>query len=338
MIQPCGLLFVFSGPSAAGKNAIMNALKEREPLLQQLPTATTRTIRESEQPGREHEFLTEAEFRQRLLEKSLIEWQIIHDKGVYGVPRQTIQMAIQNGKPLIADIDVLGAQRLKAEFGDYVVLIFVKTPDKETLARRLRERADVTSEDDLQTRLRRSDFELSFVTHYDRVIVNYDNQLEESVGTAREIILEECQKARLSSAPIGWKPEDIHQWVTVVAIHEGCVLYYDGDFPTWQVPQDQLPFESIQQRMVELLGTGAIPTRLDAGERHVSIDFEPPQSVKIHQKEHEIHQYMRYIVRLHNPPVDFPVGWTLHPPHTLSLDDELKVILSEINLAEGAPS
>src|SRR5690606_34387764 len=74
-----GLLFILVAPAGAGKNALMNRVMERVDGLRQLPTATTREPREGEQQGREHLFLSKAEFQQMLADDQLLEHKHVHD-------------------------------------------------------------------------------------------------------------------------------------------------------------------------------------------------------------------------------------------------------------------
>ncbi|NDJ85945.1 MAG: hypothetical protein GYB66_08675 [Chloroflexi bacterium] len=323
-----GLLFVFSGPSGAGKNTIMDTVMDSETYLQQLPTATTRAMRDNEAQGREHEFVDEAEFRQLILDKALIEWQIIHDKGVYGVPRRTVQQIIREHQIRVADVDVLGAMALKQEFNGHVVLIFVQPPDKATLEERLRERPDVSSERDLQTRLRRADFEMSFAAEYDHVIVNRDGCLDESVAQAQQIIQHAIQDPPpLYGHPMGWAPEAIHYVVTPVVVQDGQVLQHEDDFPAIDVPPGRLPYEAVRDYLKSGAGIEVEPTRRNADKRVVDIGFEPPQLVHTSSDNGVIDQNMIYILKPVTPVSTLPPSWSLAPIGSVHLDEALEQLL-----------
>ncbi len=323
-----GLLFVFSGASGAGKNTIMHDVMKAAPQLHQLPTATTRAPRDNEQQGREHLFLTEAEFRDYILQKKLIEWQIIHDKGVYGVPRQAVQDVIRENRLAVADVDVLGAMDLKREFADHVVLIFVQTPDKATLEKRLRERPDVDTEQELMTRLRRSDFEMSFAPRYDHIITNRDGQLDESVDQTLAVI-EQVSRQQHPSAThnMGWHPDDIHYQVTGLVLHNGCLLMQNGQFPRCAVPPDKLPFEALQNHLHTTLNLEVLPTRQHANQRAVDISFEPPQLAQITQKARVIERNHIYILQSNRLPDKLNEHWQLAPINHLHLDEAIQHLL-----------
>src|SRR5215831_12853036 len=86
-----GLLFVLVGPTAVGKNTIMQEVIKRVPRLRQLPTVTTRSPRPGEQEGREHFFVTREKFDQLQTDGELIEAQEVHPGKFYGTPRQSTQ-------------------------------------------------------------------------------------------------------------------------------------------------------------------------------------------------------------------------------------------------------
>lgn len=327
MQTPAGLLFVFSGPAGAGKNTIINLVKESESYLRQLPTATTRPRRSNEQEGREHEFLTEAEFRQRILDKGLVEWQVIHDKAVYGVPRQTVRRMVLEGQLALADVDVLGAMDLKREFDNHVVLIFVQAPDQATLERRLRARDDIQSEEELYTRLRRADYEMEFAPHYDYRLINRDNHIEDCVAEAIDIIQQEIATRGPSEANAGWNPHQIHYLVTGLVVQNGTVLVKDGELPCTPVPAHKLPFEAIHDLLQTTLDIDVQPTRRHAEKRQVDIGFEPPQLATVTQTEDAIHRTHFYVLKIEKDPSLLPTEWTWVPIESLPLDATLVQLL-----------
>lgn len=330
-----GLLFVFSGPSGAGKNTIMKEVMQREASLTQLPTATTRPIRDNEQHGREHEFLSETEIRQRILDKKLIEWQIIHDKGIYGVPRATIQDGIRAGKTLIADVDVLGAMQLKQEFGNHIKLIFVKAPDMATLENRLRNRVDFSDEEDLQARLRRADFEMGFADQYDHQLINRDGELEAVVQDALQIIHKDLENAPpIDEAHFGWNPDNIHQSVTGVVLQNGQVLLHHKAFPTVLMPDhsEELPFDVIRAELEHALDRDIFPSRPDAIFSKVDSSFEPPQIVLSTKLNDRIEKYFYYVLQIEPTLTDLPADWTWVAIDDLQINPALHNIVREAAL------
>ena len=67
-----GTLYVFTGPSGAGKGTLMKALlKQYQEQYALSISATTRKPREGEEHGREYFFLTVEEFQNMIAEDSL---------------------------------------------------------------------------------------------------------------------------------------------------------------------------------------------------------------------------------------------------------------------------
>jgi guanylate kinase len=167
-----GLLYVLVGPSGVGKNTLMKAALAHFPSLKQLPTATTRQQRAGEQEGREHFFVTRAQFDGLIEQGELLEWQVVHGE-LYGILRRAIEDGLNGPNDLIADIEVLGASILRREYPGNAVLIFVTPPDKPALEQRIRARGGA-DEAEIARRLQRADFEMLFAPQCDYLIINAD--------------------------------------------------------------------------------------------------------------------------------------------------------------------
>jgi guanylate kinase len=195
-----GLMFLMVGPAGVGKNTLMQeAIAYSRGRLHQLPTATTRPARPNEQQGREHLFVSHTEFEQMIADDSLIEWQTVHEY-LYGVPRATVETAIVAGEDLIADIEVLGATYLRSVYPDNVVLIFIQPRSVDDLINRMKERG--TPEEEIATRLRRVEMELSYAPFCDYLIVN--DQFKRAAQTLRGIIQAEMSRRAL----LNWRAEN----------------------------------------------------------------------------------------------------------------------------------
>lgn len=192
------------GPAGAGKNAIMNEVLHQMPDLHQLPTATTRPMRMTEQQGREHQFVTEAEFQDMERNKELIESQVVH-KHMYGTPRKTIEDAMRDGRDLIADIEVLGATYLHNAYPNNTVLIFVEPPSVDELISRMAKRGE--TQEEINTRLQRVEMEMQYAPQCDYLITNYHDHLQESSMILHGIVTAErsrraLQQLRLRTASL----------------------------------------------------------------------------------------------------------------------------------------
>lgn len=195
--NPLGLIFVMIGPGGAGKNAIMKAIIAQSSHIRQLATATTRIMRANEQQGREHFFVTPAQFQDMIKNDLLLEYQEVTPNKLYGIPRQGVVDCLSGGKICVADIDVLGAKALVAAFPNHVVQIFVTVPGASIaeqltlLEQRMRNRRDSTT--DIAQRLKRArSLELPYQNDCDYIVVN--DTLEQAVQSTRAIIQSELRQ------------------------------------------------------------------------------------------------------------------------------------------------
>ncbi len=189
-----GLIFAMIGPGGAGKNAIMKALIAEFSNVQQLATATTRPMRSDEVQGREHLFLSRAEFARMVDLDELLEYQEVTPGKFYGIPRQTVADALTDGAVRVADIDVLGAKVLAQAFSENVVQIYITVPGGEiaqqlaVLRQRMQDRADRNT--DIEERLARAKtLELPYQDECDYVVVN--DELSQAISCTRAIVKRE---------------------------------------------------------------------------------------------------------------------------------------------------
>lgn len=181
MASGTGCMLLISGPSGCGKSTICERLRQ-DPGVVFSVSATTRKARSGEQDGREYEFLSKEEFRERIEAGAFIEHAEVYG-NMYGTLRDPMRAAIDQGLVYLVEIDVQGALQLKAldEPGIYV---FVAPPDFETLRQRLTNRGTEAPEA-LERRLRKAEDEYRERVKYDHVVINDD--LDEAVAEVRRI-------------------------------------------------------------------------------------------------------------------------------------------------------
>src|SRR5437588_9755593 len=109
-------MFVLSGPAGAGKTALVQRLREREPGVHYCVTATTRAARPGERHGVDYYFYSEREFRDLKESGGLLEWARIPPTGSswYGLPAAQVHEALARGQDVFAAVDVQGARSIKA--------------------------------------------------------------------------------------------------------------------------------------------------------------------------------------------------------------------------------
>ena len=165
-------IIVLTAPSGAGKTSIAKALLKRIDGLRFSVSATTRAARGNEQDGIDYHFLTREAFEDAVAQKAFAEYEEVYPGKWYGTPYAEIDRATPE-EPILLDIDVHGALRVKEKYGSDVQAIFVAPPSLAELTERLRARGTET-EDALAIRLDRVRYELSYADRFDVRVVNDD--------------------------------------------------------------------------------------------------------------------------------------------------------------------
>ncbi|NDC87345.1 MAG: guanylate kinase [Bacteroidetes bacterium] len=165
-------IIVLTAPSGAGKTSIAKALLKRIDGLRFSVSATTRAARGNEQDGIDYHFLTREAFEDAVAQKAFAEYEEVYPGKWYGTPYAEIDRATPE-EPILLDIDVHGALRVKEKYGSDVQAIFVAPPSLAVLTERLRARGTET-EDALAIRLDRVRYELSYADRFDVRVVNDD--------------------------------------------------------------------------------------------------------------------------------------------------------------------
>ena len=176
-----GRMLVVSGPSGSGKSTICKRLL-LDPRVVFSVSATTRKPRPGEVDGRDYHFLSADEFRARIAKGAFIEHAEVFG-NLYGTLREPMEAAKARGQVYLLEIDVQGANQLRA-LGEEGVYIFIAPPDFEELKRRLSGRG-TESPEVLQRRLHKAEDEMRERHRYDHVVVNDD--LERAVAEVRRL-------------------------------------------------------------------------------------------------------------------------------------------------------
>ncbi len=192
------LLVVISGPSGAGKDSVLERLRERGLPAHFTVTATTRPRREVKpEDHRFLSFLSEPEFDRLLAEDGLLEHAQVYGYH-YGVPKAPLREALARGEDVLVRVDVQGAATIKSLVPD-AVLIFLTPPSIEELEARLVERG----QDDAETVRRRVEAatrELEEQSKFDYVVVNERDRLDEAVDRVQAILL--AERCRVGRRPV----------------------------------------------------------------------------------------------------------------------------------------
>ena len=172
-ISKKGILVILSSPSGAGKTSIARALvKGNENFLFSV-SATTRKSRPGEVNGREYDFLTVDQFRQKIKEGQFLEHAKVFG-NLYGTPLKAVRDSISQGKSVVFDVDWQGGKQIRSSsLSKFVTSIFILPPSIKELHDRLMNRAQDSSET-VKDRMKKSIDEIMHWKEYDYVIVNRD--------------------------------------------------------------------------------------------------------------------------------------------------------------------
>ncbi len=186
LYHPQPLLLVISGPSAVGKDSVLNALKSKDNLpLFFVTTATTRKPRDNEIEGVDYFFVTVEAFTDMIAKDELLEYALVY-QDYKGVPKAQIHQAMLSGKDVILRVDVQGAKKIRSLYPQAVLVFLIPNNEEEWLAR-FKKRNSETDES-LRCRIEEARNEVSSLGAFDYVVVNSEGKLDETVATMEAIL------------------------------------------------------------------------------------------------------------------------------------------------------
>jgi len=185
------LFIILSGPSGAGKDAVLAGMKEEGYPLEYITTVTTRLQRAKERNNIDYHFVSTERFQEMIDNKELLEWANVYDNW-YGVPRQPVKQALDKGQDIIVKVDIQGTATLK-KIMPQAVSIFLIPQSMEELALRLHQRRS-ESPSDLALRLKIAEEEINQLPLFDYIVVNKRDEINHAVSDIKAIIsAEKCR-------------------------------------------------------------------------------------------------------------------------------------------------
>jgi guanylate kinase len=185
------LLIVLSGPSGAGKDSISEVLRSWYPTMHRVVTVTTRPVRPGEENGKDYHFISDPDFQHLLDTGAFLEHARVYDYR-YAVPRIEVEDPLGFGRDVLALVDVQGAETLKRQLPE-ALLVFVSPGSVEETVRRMKAR-DLDTEAQQQRRSEIAASELERAKDFDYVVVNKTGQLEEAASEVAKIIAAEKKR------------------------------------------------------------------------------------------------------------------------------------------------
>ena len=185
---PGPLLIVLSGPSGAGKDAILSRMKKSGYPVEFITTVTTRPQRAREKNNVDYHFVSTERFQRMIKDKELLEWAKVYGNW-YGVLKEPVKQALEQGQDIIVKVDIQGAATIK-KILPQAVFIFLVPPSIEELITRLKDR-HTESPFDLGLRLKTAEEEMKQLPQFDYVVVNKQDEIELAVSAIEAIITAE---------------------------------------------------------------------------------------------------------------------------------------------------
>ncbi|NOZ45821.1 MAG: guanylate kinase [Chlorobi bacterium] len=171
-----GKLLIFSAPSGSGKTTIVKELLKDNFNLEFSISVCSREKRTNETNGKDYYFITVNEFKEKIANNELVEWEEVYEKQYYGTLRSELKRIWAKNKNVVFDIDVKGGLNIKKQYPDNSLAIFIMPPSVNELEKRLRNRS-TDSEEQIIKRIRKAEHELSFANDFDIVVVNDNLEL-----------------------------------------------------------------------------------------------------------------------------------------------------------------
>jgi guanylate kinase len=187
------LLIVLSGPSGAGKDAILSRMKKTGYPAEFITTVTTRPKRAQETDDVDYRFVSPERFQDMLKDNQFLEHASVYGNH-YGVPATPVRQALKRGKDTIVKVDTQGAANIK-KLVPQAVFIFVVPPSMEELSARLKGRR-TESDFDCDLRLKTAAEEMKQLPLFDYIVVNRQDKISMAVSAIEAIITAERHRVK----------------------------------------------------------------------------------------------------------------------------------------------
>lgn len=179
-------LIIIAAPSGSGKTSVTRHLLQSMP--EQLAfsiSCATRQPRHYEKDKVDYYFISVDEFKNRIEQDQFVEWEMVYEGKYYGTLKSEMDRIWQLQKAPLLDVDVQGGIHIQQLYPHQSLSLFIEPPSIDELAKRLKARGTETAES-LIARLNKANYELSFKSQFDHVILN--DSLERACKEAEETV------------------------------------------------------------------------------------------------------------------------------------------------------
>ncbi|MCR9287699.1 MAG: guanylate kinase [Bacteroidetes bacterium] len=166
-----GKLIIVTAASGAGKTTIVKNLLKKFDNLAFSISATTRAPRPGEVNGVDYYFIEKEDFEMKVKNEEFVEWEEIYPGQSSGTLKKEVERLWSEGKHILFDIDVKGAENIKKVYPENSLAIYIKPPSEATLFKRLRNRK-TESDEKLKARFERAKMELAYENNFDMIVLN----------------------------------------------------------------------------------------------------------------------------------------------------------------------
>ena len=203
-------LFIISGPSGSGKDAVISEMRKQGFKFAQVITMTTRRKRKGEAEGNPYHFVSKDEFTKLKKENKLIEWAEVFGH-YYGATKEEVETKLTKFPFVVYKIDPrFGAGALKKLYPG-ATSIFIIPESKKVLTGRVAERkSDSSKSKELREKEREDEYKN--IDQWDEVVINKEGELNKTAKQVRAIIKSKTVKRKHKKV------------ITALAIFIACLL------------------------------------------------------------------------------------------------------------------
>lgn len=185
-----GILVIFSGPSGSGKGTVLKEFLAKRDDARVSVSMTTRQPREGDIDGVHYYFVTREYFEKKIADNKMLEYAE-YNHNMYGTPKDPVDDMLREGKIVILEIEVQGAEKIRNLYPD-AVSIFLMPPSMSVLEERLRGR-NSEDEETINHRLVIAREEIRRAGEYNYIVVN--DTVDNASAVMDTIINAERQKS-----------------------------------------------------------------------------------------------------------------------------------------------